>query len=118
MVDRPLVPVSAAMESAGVKVDADALSRLSTQFAHQIADLEIEIHGLAGGPFTIGSPKQLGAVLFDRLGLKGGRKGKSGVYSTHFKELELPEPDKDQTPGEAISQQVTTRPQATKPNKQ
>ncbi|RIA43936.1 DNA polymerase I [Hephaestia caeni] len=106
MVDRPLVPVIAAMESAGVKVDADALGRLSTQFAHQIADLEIEIHGLAGGPFTIGSPKQLGDVLFDRLGLKGGRKGKSGVYSTDVNEMERLAADKDQPQGAAIAKKV------------
>src|SRR3546814_6217769 len=106
MVGRPRVPVSAARESAGVKGDADALSRLSTQVAHQIADLEIEIHGLAGGPFTIGSPKQLGDVLFDRLGLKGGRKGKSGVYSTDVNEMERLAADKDQPQGAAIAKKV------------
>ena len=87
-VDRPLVRVIAEMEMAGVKVDAPTLARLSEQFSGQMAALETEIHGLAGGPFTIGSPKQLGDVLFDRLGLKGGRKGKSGVYSTDVNELE------------------------------
>ncbi len=87
-VDRPLVRVIAEMEMAGVKVDASTLARLSEQFSGQMAALETEIHGLAGGPFTIGSPKQLGDVLFDRMGLKGGRKGKSGVYSTDVNELE------------------------------
>lgn len=87
-VDRPLVRVIAEMEMAGVKVDAPTLARLSEQFSGQMAALETEIHGLAGGPFTIGSPKQLGDVLFDRMGLKGGRKGKSGVYSTDVNELE------------------------------
>src|SRR3546814_12225233 len=106
MVDRPLVPVIAVMESAGVKVDADALSRLSTQFAHQIADLEIEIHGLAGGPFTIGSPKQLGDVLFDRLGLQGGRKGKSGHYSTAVNKMEQTAAHKDQPQGAATPKTV------------
>ena len=88
LVDRPLVRVIAEMEMAGVKVDAATLSRLSEEFAGQMALLETEIHGLASGPFTIGSPKQLGDVLFDRMGLKGGRKGKSGVYSTDVNELE------------------------------
>ena len=87
-VDRPLVPVIAGMEGRGVLVDRTHLSRLSTEFQGQIATVEAEVHTLAGGPFTIGSPKQLGEVLFDRLGLKGGRKGKSGVWSTDVNELE------------------------------
>lgn len=88
MVDRPLVPVVAGMEQAGIRVDREELARLSAEFAGQIAILESEIHTLAGGPFTIGSPKQLGEVLFDRLGLKGGRKGKTGTWSTDVSELE------------------------------
>ena len=78
MVDRPLPAVIGRMERHGVKVDAAKLAQLSDDFSKQIAELEGVIHGLAGGPFTIGSPKQLGDVLFDRLGLKGGRKGKIG----------------------------------------
>ncbi len=81
-VDRPLIPVVAAMEREGIKVDRAALARLSEQFATRIAGVEGEIHEIAGEPFTIGSPKQLGDVLFDKLGYKGGRKGKSGQYST------------------------------------
>jgi len=88
LVDRPLVSVVAEMERAGIKVDREELARLSTEFAAQTAVLEGEIYALAGGPFTIGSPKQLGEVLFERLGLKGGRKGKSGIYSTDVSELE------------------------------
>ena len=88
MVDRPLVKVIADMERRGVKVDASVLSRLSAEFSGQIAALETEIHALAGTQFTIGSPKQLGDVLFEQLGLKGGRKGKSGVYSTDVTEME------------------------------
>ena len=88
MVDRGLVPVIARMERHGIKVDRERLNQLSTESSHQIAALETEVHALAGGPFTIGSPKQLGDVLFERLGLKGGRKGKSGVYSTDVTELE------------------------------
>lgn len=106
MVDRPLVQVLADMESTGIKVDAEALSRLSTEFAGQIAALESEIHALAGTRFTIGSPKQLGDILFEQLGLKGGRKGKSGVYSTDVNELERIAADKDQPHGAAIAAKV------------
>ena len=81
-VDRPLVPVVAQMERHGIKVDRERLARLSTEFATTISALEREIHGLAGQEFTIGSPKQLGDILFDKLGYKGGKKGKSGQYST------------------------------------
>lgn len=88
LVDRPLIPVVAAMERAGIKVDRDKLSRLSGEFAQQIAGIEAEVFELAGQPFTIGSPKQLGDILFEKMGLKGGRKGKSGVYSTDVNELE------------------------------
>lgn len=88
MVDRPLVPVVARMERRGVFVDRAQLARLSTEFEGQIADAEKRVHEMAGGPFAIGSPKQLGEVLFERLKLKGGRKGKSGVYSTDVIELE------------------------------
>jgi DNA polymerase-1 len=87
-VDRPLIPVVAQMERHGIKVDRDALARLSTSFAEQIAALEKEVHQLAGSEFTIGSPKQLGEVLFERLGYKGGKKGKTGQYSTDQSVLE------------------------------
>jgi DNA polymerase-1 len=86
--ERPLVPVLGAMEAQGVKVDRAALSRLSGDFAQRMAGLEAEIHGLAGGPFNVGSPKQLGEVLFDQMGLGGGRKGKTGAYSTGADVLE------------------------------
>ncbi|SNS80579.1 DNA polymerase I [Sphingomonas laterariae] len=88
LVDRPLIPVVAGMERAGIKVDREHLSRLSGRFAQEIARLEEEIHGEAGQPFTIGSPQQLGAILFDKMGLKGGKKGKSGAYSTDVTVLE------------------------------
>jgi DNA polymerase-1 len=88
LVDRPLVPVLADMEQAGIKVDREELARLSAEFAGEATRLEAEIHAEAGGPFTVGSPKQLGDVLFERMGFKGGRKGKSGVYSTDVTELE------------------------------
>ena len=87
-VDRPLVPVVAAMERAGIKVDREALAGLSTTFAAAIAALEQEVYAGAGQAFTIGSPKQLGDILFDKLGYKGGKKGKSGQYSTDQSVLE------------------------------
>ncbi|WP_034157773.1 DNA polymerase I [Sphingomonas sp. ERG5] len=105
MVDRPLIPVIARMERHGIRVDAAKLSQLSTEFAHQMGALEVEIHALAGGAFTIGSPKQLGDVLFERMGIKGGRKGKSGVYSTDVNELERIAADKD-SPGKDIARKV------------
>jgi DNA polymerase-1 len=86
--ERPIVPVLAEMERHGVRVDRAALSRLSGDFAQRMAALEAEIHGLAGGPFNVGSPKQLGEVLFDQMGLGGGRKGKTGAYSTGADVLE------------------------------
>ncbi|MDX3900716.1 MAG: DNA polymerase I [Sphingobium sp.] len=88
LVDRPLVPVIAGMEYAGIKVDREQLSRLSAEFTAGIAALETEIHDLAGQPFAIGSTQQLGAILFDKMGYKGGRKGKSGAYSTDVTILE------------------------------
>ena len=81
-VDRPLIPVVAMMERNGVRVDRERLARLSSEFADAMGGLEQEIHQAAGQEFTIGSPKQLGDILFEKLGFKGGRKGKSGQYST------------------------------------
>jgi len=87
-VDKPLVPVISRMERRGIKVDRDYLARLSAEFGRDIQALEEKIYEAACGPFTIGSPQQLGEVLYGRLGLKGGRKGKSGQYSTDVNELE------------------------------
>ncbi len=87
-VDRPLVPVISRMERRGIKVDRAYLARLSAEFGRDIQGLEERIYEAACGPFTIGSPQQLGEVLYGRLGLKGGRKGKSGQYSTDVNELE------------------------------
>ncbi len=80
--ERALVPVLTQMELAGIKVDRAALARLSNDFAKRTAELEEEIHALAGRAFTIGSPKQLGEILFDEMGLGGGKKTKSGAYAT------------------------------------
>jgi DNA polymerase I len=87
-VDRPLIPVVARMEREGIKVDRARLAKLSEEFSREIARLEGEIHAVAGQEFTVGSPKQLGDILFDKLGYKGGKKGKSGQYSTDVSVLE------------------------------
>ena len=81
-IERPLIAVLARMEAAGILVDQGELVALSANFAGRIEALESQIHALAGHPFTIGSPKQLGEVLFDEMELQSGRKGKSGAYST------------------------------------
>lgn len=86
--ERPLVPVLATMEMNGIKVDRDHLSRMSNNFAQKMAALEDEIHGLAGRSFNVGSPKQLGEILFDEMGLTGGKKGKTGAYATGVDVLE------------------------------
>jgi DNA polymerase I len=93
MVDRPLAAIVEGMERAGIMVDRDYLAKLSGEFATEMLRIEGEIHELAGQPFAIGSPKQLGEILFDKLGLKGGRKGKSGDWSTDQNELERLERD-------------------------
>lgn len=80
--ERPLVPVLAQMERHGVKVDRDTLSRMSNTFSQKMAALEAEIHEKAGRSFNVGSPKQLGEILFDEMSLPGGKKGKTGAYAT------------------------------------
>jgi DNA polymerase I len=80
--ERPLVTVLADMEMAGVEVDRAVLSRMSGAFAQKMVGLEAEIQEQAGQPFNVGSPKQLGEILFDKLGLPGGEKGKTGAYAT------------------------------------
>ena len=86
--ERPLVPVLADMEMQGIKVDRDVLSRMSNGFAQKMAGLEAEIHEMAGRSFNVGSPKQLGEVLFDEMALPGGKKGKTGAYATGVDVLE------------------------------
>ncbi len=87
--ERPLVPVLAEMERAGIKVDSAVLYGLSEDFGRRMAELEIEIHRLAGEPFNVGSPKQLGEILFERMSLPGGRKSsKSGAWGTGADVLE------------------------------
>ncbi|MDP2517473.1 DNA polymerase I [Shimia thalassica] len=86
--ERPLSPVLAQMEMHGVKVDRDTLSRMSNAFAQKMAALEAEIHELAGRSFNVGSPKQLGEILFDEMAIEGGKKGKTGAYATGADVLE------------------------------
>ena len=80
--ERPLVPVLMEMENAGITVDRAVLAKLSGEFATKQAIVEKEIHNLAGQPFNIGSPKQLGDILFGKMGLPGGRKTPTGAWST------------------------------------
>ena len=87
-IERPLVPVVAAMECRGIKVDRVALAELSRDFARRIAETEQAIFRAVGNEFNIGSTKQLGDVLFDKLGLPGGKKGKTGAYGTDASILE------------------------------
>ena len=87
--DRPLIPVLAAMERAGIAVDRGELEAMSVEFGRRMVELEIDIQKLAGQEFNVGSPKQLGEVLFDRLGLPGGKKSaKTGAYATGADVLE------------------------------
>jgi len=86
--ERPLVPVLAHMEERGITVDRQILSRLSGELAQKAAAAEDEVYELAGERFNIGSPKQLGDILFGRLGLPGGSKTKTGQWSTSAQVLE------------------------------
>jgi DNA polymerase-1 len=80
--ERPLVPVLVDMEHNGIKVDKDMLNRLSNEFAVRLSELEGVIHDLAGHAFNIASPKQLGEVLFEEMAIPGGKKSKTGAYTT------------------------------------
>ncbi len=86
--ERPLIPVLANMERQGIKVEVGQLKQVSQEFSHRLQELEQEIHDLAGKSFNVGSPKQLGEILFEHLGFEGGQKGKGGSYGTGADVLE------------------------------
>ncbi len=86
--ERPLVPVLARMEMHGIKVDRDTLSRMSNAFAQKMAGFEAELYELAGHEFNVQSPAQVGAILFEEMGLEGGKKTKTGQWSTPADVLE------------------------------
>ncbi|MCX5494188.1 DNA polymerase I [Kaistia dalseonensis] len=86
--ERPMVPVLASMERRGISIDRSILSRLSGEFAQSAAALEAEIQELAGQPFNVGSPKQLGDILFGVLGMPGATKTATGAWATGASILE------------------------------
>ena len=86
--ERPLVPVLAAMEREGILVDRTVLARLSGEFSKGADVLEKQVHELAGESFNLGSPKQIGEILFGKLGLQGGRKTATGAWSTDSQVME------------------------------
>ena len=86
--ERPLIPILAEMEANGITVDRNILARMSNDFAKRMAVFQTEIHQLAGEEFNIASPKQLGEILFDKMGLEGGKKAKTGAFSTSADVLE------------------------------
>ncbi len=87
-IERPLISVLANLERKGVLVDPEILRGLSRDFAQRMGGLEDEIRTLAGEDFNIGSPKQLGEILFDKMGLPGAKKTKTGAYKTDQDVLE------------------------------
>ena len=80
--ERPLVAVLGRMERRGISIDRQVLSRLSADFAQTAARVEAEIQEIAGEPINVGSPKQLGDIIFGKMGLPGGSKTKTGAWST------------------------------------
>ncbi len=86
--ERPLIPVLTQMEREGIEVDRNVLAKLSAEFATKQAAIEIDIHKLAGQPFNIGSPKQLGDILFGKMALPGGKKTATGAWSTDASALD------------------------------
>jgi DNA polymerase-1 len=86
--ERPLPAVLADMERAGIRVDPDRLKRLSSEFGMRMAELETRAHALAGRPFNVGSPRQIGDILFGEMALPGGRKTASGQWGTEASVLE------------------------------
>ncbi len=88
LTEKKLIPILADMELSGVMVDRDDLASMSVEFGARMAEIETDIHRLAGQPFNVGSPKQLGEILFDVLKLPGGKKSKLGAWGTDSSVLE------------------------------
>jgi DNA polymerase-1 len=86
--ERPLISVLARMERRGISIDRQVLSRLSGDFAQTAARVEAEIQEIAGEPINVGSPKQLGDIIFGKMGLPGGSKTKTGAWSTSAQVLD------------------------------
>jgi DNA polymerase I len=80
--ERPLIAVLARMERRGISIDRQVLSRLSGEFAQTAARVEAELQEIAGEPINVGSPKQIGDILFGKMGITGGTKTKTGAWST------------------------------------
>src|SRR5690606_2198408 len=87
-IEMPVARVLTVMEENGIELDLKFLDQLSVDFSNTIQDLENQIIELAGQPFNVSSPKQVGEILFDKLGLKGGKKTATGQYSTNESILE------------------------------
>ena len=87
-IEKPLISVLAKIEKAGIKIDTKWLKNLGLVFQKKLSKIEKEIFKLSNAKFNIASPKQLGETLFDKMGIKGGKKGKSGSYSTNVDILE------------------------------
>jgi DNA polymerase-1 len=107
-IERPLVPVVATMERHGIKVDRAALAELSENFERRIAEIEQKVYRAVGNDFNIGSTKQLGDVLFEKLGLPGGKKGKTGAYGTDASILEELAP-LHEVPGQVLEWRQLTK---------
>ncbi|WP_422918841.1 DNA polymerase I [Rhizosaccharibacter radicis] len=101
-IERPLVPVLARMERAGIMVDEAELRRMSADFAARMEVMERDIHTLAGHPFNLGSVKQLGEVLFDEMKLPGGRRMKTGAWGTDSAVLQSLSEQGHELPGRVL----------------
>ncbi len=101
-VERRLVPVLLEMERAGIKVDADDLRRMSIDFEQRMGVMEKDCHRLAGFEFNVGSPKQLGEVLFDKMNLPGGKRMKTGAWGTDSSVLQTLADQGHELPGRIL----------------
>ncbi|MEO5347410.1 MAG: DNA polymerase I [Magnetococcus sp. YQC-9] len=112
MVERPLIPVLGEMELAGALIDRAALEKLSADFAVRRAELTRQIHALAGSEFNINSTQQLGEILFQRMGIKGGKRTKTG-FSTDVEVLTRLAEEGHELPGVVLEYRGLTKLQST-----